>query len=153
TIPRMTSDLAIRMAEQEVERLGRELDGLRQATVNLDERLDELRAAIRDTTDRVRTTREALAGAEGRQKAEAVRKVIRRVRLHFEAVADGPAGPACQTAGCQLRHNCQDPTSRLMTATIEPLEGDALTLEVGGQGVVAGAEVATRCCPVPTRRR
>jgi hypothetical protein len=110
---KLSSDLAIELAQQEVERLGQELDELKRVAQPLDEQLDAHRQAIRDALDRVRKGREALAGAEPRQKAEAIRKVVRAVRLAFEKVPG--AGP-------------HEATTRLVRVVIVPLEGDDLTI-------------------------
>lgn len=108
-IPRLTSELAIKLAEEEVERLGTEIAALQRQAQPLDERADELRAALAVTQERFRLAREALSGGGPLARSEAVRKVIRRVVLHFEAV-ESP-GP-------------NEPSSRLVRVVVEPLEGD-----------------------------
>jgi hypothetical protein len=113
--------VAIRLAEEEVERLQQELDALRASTLALDERADELRDAIRKASQRLWEAREALTGAEGRAKSEAVRKVIKAIRLTFEPTEN--PGPG-------------EPTSRLVKVVVEPLEGDAREFlgEIGDDG-------------------
>jgi DNA invertase Pin-like site-specific DNA recombinase len=108
-IPKLTSDVAIKMAEEEMLRLGGEIEALKQAARPLDERAAELREAIRLAIQQYQRARDALAGAAPRQKSEAVRGLVRSIRLHFEAIPNGKHGQA---------------TSRLVRAEIIPVEGD-----------------------------
>jgi DNA invertase Pin-like site-specific DNA recombinase len=118
-IPKLSSELAIRLAEEEVERLGRELEELKRQALPLDERAAQLRVAIAETQVRYREAREALDGSENRQKGEAVRRVVRRIVLHFEPIENPPP---------------RTPTSRLVRAVIEPLEGEELVVFPESEG-------------------
>lgn len=108
-IPKLTSELAIKVAEEEVDRLGKDIEELRRAAVPLDEQAEAMLRAVREAKDRIRAAQGALAGDDGLKKAEAVRRAVKQITLHFEDV---------------INPGYHEATSRLVRAVFEPLEGD-----------------------------
>src|SRR5262249_35290823 len=87
---KLTCDVAIEVATQEIDDLSTRITELRQhLTQPLDERLVSIKAQLEQARDAIREAREAQAAGQGRRMAEALAALLSRAVLHFGKGPDG----------------------------------------------------------------
>lgn len=113
------------VVRSKLEELEAEIAALEQQLRPMDEKLGELRAGLLLAQERVRVAKEACAGNNQRQKAQALSKVLARIVCHHEHYQSVPK--KAQTKGQRKRATGTD-RSRLSRVVFEPIVGEAVVV-------------------------